>query len=745
METAANSPLQRAPSRPTGPPWRIVRSRAQRRAPAVAAFFEFSTLGLILCGYLAMLSTGTLDLPTSLFVLGGLVYRAVALMGFLPSRFPGWLLGTLTVVAIVLYPIDILWWSEDFIHATVHLIFFLAVLKLLSAQDVRDHIARLVLAFLMLVVAAVLSADSIFLIFLLGFLLFSVMAFTSLELHHSLREHRPASSGTKRLPWRLTLMSIVISGGILAMSLGLFYALPRSAKAALNHLLLQRGVVSSGFSREVVLGRYGELVSNPAVVMRIREIPTPHDGQNPPFPVHWRGATLTDFDGRRWSSPMQSGELVRIESKELFLEGTSQRLRPGVRAGYHVHLEGDASEHLFFPGLPEFLRLNQQLLVRYPDRSVRLPNPPKEPMDYAVFSYFDGEWELAEGRVAALSATDMAASRASELLKLPPLDPRIGELARSVTEDYENPLDKARILSSYLRGNYRYRLETSAARSSDPLAHFLFESKQGHCEYFASALAVMLRELGIPSRVVTGFVANEYNPFTRWHVVRMSDAHSWVEVWLPGRGWFGFDPTPSSRLQPTSQVLARMRLWQDTIDTFWKDWVLAYDFDRQLSLAQMVERGGGQFREAGAGIWQDLEARGRLVRDLTAARPWAMGLAVLAVLALPLVRKLRRRRGKRMTLEAYGEASRLYLQVLEALERRGYAKPAWLTSGEFAETMGSFPGLGALREFTSAYQRARYGGDDGALRRMRELAPALAQAPRRHVPRGAASRGSQAV
>lgn len=710
------------------------RERAARRAPSIDVFFEFSTLGLVLCGYLAMLSTGTLDLYTSVFVSVGLVYRAVALLGFLPQLFPGWLLGSLTVLAILLYPADILWLSGDFIQATVHLIFFLAVLKLLSAQDVRDHVARLVLSFLMLVVAAVLSADSLFFVFLLGFLLFSVMAFASLELHHGLRRNQPAKDGLQRLPWRLAAVSGLISMGILAMSLGLFYALPRSAKAALNHILLQRGV-SSGFSREVVLGRYGELVRNPAVVMRIREIPSGTNAALPGFPVHWRGATLTDFDGRRWSSPMQAGDLVRIDSKELFLEGPGQRRRPGLRAGYHVFLEPDAGEHLFFPGLPEFLRLTQPLLVRYPDHSARLPSVPKEPVEYAVFSYFDGEWELAEGRMAALSATDDVSARSSELLHLPPLDPRIGELARTVTEDYENPLDKARILSSYLRGNYRYRLETSAARSADPLAHFLFESRQGHCEYFASALAVMLREIGIPSRVVTGFAASEYNPITGWHVVRMSDAHSWVEAWLPGRGWFGFDPTPGSRLQPTSQVLARMRLWQDTIDTFWKDWVIAYNFDRQLSLAQMVERSGGDLTELGNGLLMDLERRGRILQTAPGRYPWAAGL----LLVLPLTgiwwRWWRRRRSEVLAIAAQPEAAQVYLHGLRILERRGYHKPAFLTSAEFAQSIAGFPGLASIREFSAAYTRARYGQDHLALEEMRSLLPQLAAAPRRHLPR----------
>ncbi|MCW5966716.1 MAG: transglutaminase domain-containing protein, partial [Bryobacterales bacterium] len=431
----------------------------------------------------------------------------------------------------------------------------------------------------------------------------------------------------------------------------------------------------------------------------------------------------------------QTGELLRIQNNELFLEDAGQRRRQGTRAGFYVHLEPDAGEHLFFPGLPEFLRLTQPLLVRYPDHSARLPSAPKEAVEYAVFSYFDGEWELAEGRMAALSATDASSARQAELLRLPRLDPRVGELARRVTEDYENPLDKARILSSYLRGNYRYRLETNAARSEDPLAHFLFDSRQGHCEYFASALAVMLREIGIPSRVATGFVASEYNPFTGWHVVRMSDAHSWVEAWLPGRGWFGFDPTPSSRLQPTSQVLARMRLWQDTIDTFWKDWVLSYDFDRQVSLAQMVERGGGQLTHLGNGLLGDVERRGRVLRDAPARYPWFTGLLIAAVPLWLWWRRRNRKLQQRLTLKSKPEASQIYLTALEILERRGYHKPSFLTSQEFAERMAGFPGLAPLREFTLAYQQARYGQDSHALHRMRTLLPALAQAPRRHSPK----------
>ena len=97
--------------------------------------------------------------------------------------------------------------------------------------------------------------------------------------------------------------------------------------------------------------------------------------------------------------------------------------------------------------------------------------------------------------------------------------------------------DKARVIESRLRREYGYTLELLDERQADPLAHFLFERKKGHCEYFASALAVMLRTQGIPSRVATGFLSGTFNPISGWQVIRASDAHSWVEAWIPERGW----------------------------------------------------------------------------------------------------------------------------------------------------------------------------------------------------------------
>src|SRR6185436_13828106 len=109
---------------------------------------------------------------------------------------------------------------------------------------------------------------------------------------------------------------------------------------------------------------------------------------------------------------------------------------------------------------------------------------------------------------------------------------------------------KAVRVEGYLRGKFEYTLSLTWDPGKQPLSTFLFQQKKGHCEYFASAMAVLLRSVDVPTRLVNGFLMGEYNPIGDAYIVRESDAHSWVEVYLPGAGWTEFDPTPGSSTQP---------------------------------------------------------------------------------------------------------------------------------------------------------------------------------------------------
>ena len=288
----------------------------------------------------------------------------------------------------------------------------------------------------------------------------------------------------------------------------------------------------------------------------------------------------------------------------------------------------------------------------------------------------------------------------SDYLQLPPLDPRIPELARAMTAGAATDLERARAIEGRLRADYGYTLELPDHEVADPLAYFLFTRKKGHCEYFASAMTVMLRTAGIPARLATGFQSGVYNPMTDLWLVRASDAHAWVEAWIPGRGWTTFDPTPPDPNRRGFALLTKLGLYLDAAETFWQEWVVSYDISRQGTLADRLEQGA---RSMGIRWFDSLSGLDWNWHLRVAAWFRRYGVRILIVLALGaaiwvlgprLVRLLRIRsrvervRRGQATVE---DATLLYERMLDLLKRRGYQKPAWFTPREFAAIAAARP------------------------------------------------------
>src|SRR5262249_33648067 len=154
---------------------------------------------------------------------------------------------------------------------------------------------------------------------------------------------------------------------------------------------------------------------------------------------------------------------------------------------------------------------------------------------------------------------------------------------------------KAQAVERFLKTNYGYSLQLKGApHSADPLAMFLFDVREGHCEYFASAMVIMLRELEIPARLVNGFRAGEYNRFGDAFIVRQYDAHSWVEAYFPPYGWIEFDPTPPDPAQPGRGWLRVVSHLLDAADLWWLEEIVNYT---SWSQGQML-------REARQSVWE---------------------------------------------------------------------------------------------------------------------------------------------
>jgi hypothetical protein len=323
-----------------------------------------------------------------------------------------------------------------------------------------------------------------------------------------------------------------------------------------------------------------------------------------------------------------------------------------------------------------------------------------------------------------------------EYLHLPKVDPRIGHLAIEWTLGERDIEAKAAAIERHLKNDFSYSLTLLDRNVEDPLAHFLFERRAGHCEYFASSMAVMLRTIGIPSRVVTGFQSGIFNPISGWQVIRASDAHSWVEAYVPNRGWTTFDPTPPDPNAAQETLWSKLALYIDAAETFWREWVLNYDLEHQLVLAtrmQETSRSAHWFDTIPGQITAAKDAAGAFLKSYGA--PVAGGMVAIALLIIygPAAHKAwtMRQRMKRVQrgMVEQSDASLLYSRMLRNLERRGFEKPAWLTAGEFARLVPDPEISPIVEDVTLLYNDLRFGGRREAGPRMLELIEQLEKTP----------------
>jgi transglutaminase-like putative cysteine protease len=682
----------------------------------VERFFEFSLLGMLASGYFAVATSGYLDLPTAVLTLAALCLRTLMAADVIEVQISGGLADVLALCFVAFYPLDYLYISGTFLPATLHFIFFLLVCKVLTARSTRDFTYLKVLAALELLGAAILSTSLSFFAFLALFMLFAIASFASGEVRVSTQQQRTVvRGGLRAFPRRLCVLAIFLFVGILAMTSALFFVLPRTARAALERFVPARYHLP-GFANEVTLGQLGEIKQSSAPVMHIQK----YRGEGL-LDVRWRGAALTEFDGKRWFNASESGEDLRVNPDHSVTIRLDRRVRPGERLAYKVQLSEIAPETLFFAGTPQWISINVAAVHLTRGGSVRVANAGASGLRYNAVSVLEDESSTPRVPVDPLSPFDR-----DDMLLLPEkLDVRIPRLAREIIEGAPTEDLKARAIEKYLRRNYGYTLQLLPREVPDPLAHFLFERRKGHCEYFASAMAVMLRTVGIPSRVVTGFASGVYNPLTGWQVVRASDAHSWVEAWIAGHGWRTFDPTPPDPGSIQSPFTARAALFFDAAEQFWQDWILSYDLERQISLASRVQQSS-----RGARLHWIESAVGWFAGAARSSAGYAPAAAVLIFVAIVAVilgpgasrwlrGAIRVRRLKRGEGEA-SDATLLYQRMLVLLERRGIQKPPWLTPSEFVRVLPATELSPLVDDLTSAYVEFRFGGK-------RDVAPRMVQ------------------
>jgi protein-glutamine gamma-glutamyltransferase len=731
-------------------------------------FYRIALFFLVLTSVVTLLGTGKLDLITTILAPGLVLYKGVRWWRGHPPELKHSQATRLVVVYLFVFPFDLFLFSRALavdapnpglyaaLLAVVHFLLFVTIVRFYSVANDRDALFLAMLAFSCVLASAIFTVDTSFLAFFVVFLLFAVAVFVGLEIRRSANgalfpPPGVNKAGERKFHRALFLAALSVSLGAVVIGSVLFFVFPRFSAGYFARTGLQPELMS-GFTDNVELGQIGEIKKSSAVVMRVQT------GAPVNYPMlRWRGIALTTFDGRRWYTTESKRRTREPVNGWISLASRGElEGRTALQIGFITLLQPLASDALFVPSQVMALRGNFSGEAGTYDSAARRSYVGVDSTG-SVYNPFHNFSQIRYEGISILpvarpvqarfAGTDYPDEIRKTYLQLPPrLDPRIPELARKISASASNPYDQSLAIDDYLRTNFSYTLKLTAKPGADPLANFLFETRAGHCEYFSTAMAVMLRTIGIPSREVNGFLPGEYNDLAGDYIVRASDAHSWVEAYFPGTGWVTFDPTPSSDDQPTG-LLSRLALYVDWFQLTWNEWVINYDFTHQISLAKNVGQVSTDWKEKWRKNVRRLQDHG-LERMAEWQRSHAFlryAFPFLLVLILPLLRidwlrsffeRLRFAwlanlpEGQRNNPQT---ASRLYGELLRLLERRGFSRQESQTPREFATSL-ALQGVLAptVQEFTDLYAQSRFGGLPCDAFRLRTLLDQVRSATRPH-------------
>ena len=699
---------------------------------AIRRYFDVALFLLIFTGFGTLASTGRLDALTVLVVTAALLFR-----GYILARRRQVLLSerwtnVLTIACVGFFVIDEVIISRGFLESLVHLVLFVMLVRLFSAQSDRDHYFLAVLSFGMVLSAAVLTVDSTFLLALAGFIVVAVATFILMEMMHASQRGQVQGRDPlvrrayRKLSYAIAVLAPVLLVMIFAIGAVIFFVLPRVSAGYLSSYASANDL-TTGFSDRVELGRIGEIQKSNAVVMRVQI-----DGDTTgAFELKLRGMALDRFDGKSWENSRRNRfPVLRADSGRFDLRIFGLQNAPARGVHYRVTMEPIMSEVFFLMANPQSLQGNYRSLSE--DSAGDVFNSDNE----HPISRYQADSMLPVPRRAksvANATSEYPPAILENYLQVPVLDPRVRALATEITANVSSPFEKAAAMESYLETHYVYTLELPKVIASDPIADFLFVRRQGHCEYFASAMAIMLRSIGIPSRLVNGFSGGEFNDLTSQYILRARDAHSWVEAYIPGQGWMIFDPTAAGDAQLHKRE-SRFMLYMDAMASFWREWIVNYDLARQLRLGQDASRGSRELA-ARAQFWGRSEydkivSRARRAEDRIgqSTMKWALravAALLLALLALSLPRLtavLRRLRlARRPRIAPQMAASIWYERMLRLARRLGWEKSAAQTPAEFVSTIDDPELKARIMHFTEHYEKARFGGVADEASRLPEL------------------------
>lgn len=467
------------------------------------------------------------------------------------------------------------------IDAGTSLLIIMAGMKLLETDSVRDLTVVVFLSYFALFAAFLYNQNML----LLPYMIFTAWLLTAtlMRIHQTeAMSVREAAGSTARMFAQALPLAVLLFLFFPRLP-GQFWAVPPREKAL------------TGLSEEMTPGDVSELSLSSVTVFRVK-----FDGEPPPpRERYWRGPVLHHFDGRTWR---RAG--TPYSPQQIVSSGATYR--------YRVSLEPQERNWVF--PLDMVTGWNRDRAFRTGDFQLFARQ-----QQIAVLTSFD-----LESSPAYVTATELRKDLRHFDTALPGnRNVRTVELARQMRERAGS--DEAfiqSVLTKFGSEEFYYTLQPPALELN-AVDDFLFNTKRGFCEHFASAFTVMARAVGIPARIVTGYQGGEYNPMGDYYIVRQSDAHAWSEVWLEGRGWQRIDPTAAiaperiergldaaiaeseevpGRTLRKSALLSKLRMAWDAANTFWNDQVVQFGTSQQAWLLEKFNIDNPRWEYLGAAM-----------------------------------------------------------------------------------------------------------------------------------------------
>jgi transglutaminase-like putative cysteine protease len=651
--------------------------------------------------------------------------------------------------------------------ALAHWLVYLAVIKFFLPKTAEDDWFLIGLSLVQVLVGTVLSQSDAVGLALFAWALTVLWTLGLFSLHREAQRPRagagvkvtPAPEEGEPYPGLVDPPFLVDSLRVVAVTLALggviFLLMPRKVAMGRTQKGAPLAKHLTGFDEEVRLGQIGEVLENDSVVMSVELTDGAEKTIAPGEDRLWRGITMADYERGRWTRT------------PLALRGlsprTRQRMRPEQVIHQRIRLEPNDNYVLF--GLRPILetatgqgRLEPE--INAVDGSLSRPETQSGAYEYDV-------WSAADPDFPQVVEMNPSWSERQRFLRVPDeVSARLRALAEPLVASIpeSEPRKRALALEHYLRdsGQFTYTLDMGVEdRSIDPVVDFLANRKRGHCAYFASALTLMLRSIGIPARMVNGFKGGDWNELTGALSVRQKHAHTWVEALVgeaPGAPfrrripiWLTLDPTPADQREETvarvGGVPKNVRFFSDFIRYAWVFYVVGFDSERQERLVygpirEVVQRARGAYAAMARALGRLLNfpdvgsffsVRGFIVSFLTLLL--VVSLARAVAWGLHRLRRWWRGGDDEDPSRAAGVA--FYRRLAQLLAELGLERPPAETPREFARRAavalsGRGPGAEAVADvpptIVDAFYSLRFGHRElpgGTLRHLEARLDAL--------------------